>query len=145
MDTLMREIGRICGDMMLPRRKVVAIDLRNFDFGEWYEVEEVDGALRVIGVCQPELSQVEMLNPMNLEIVPNPAGDKFMVRLEGEAGSQYRLRIMDMLGRSIETTEGEFERKGMKIHFDAKRFGSGLFFVQLCSGNNCIVQPLWIW
>jgi len=145
MDTMVKEIGRICGDILLPERRVVAIDLRGFEFGENYEVNEEDGRLRVIGVCEPELSQVEIRNVLRLTIIPNPAGEKFKFRIEGERWKEYKIRINDLLGKSIEEVEGKFEGSEVEIEFEGKELGKGMFFGQLCSGGECVIQAFWIW
>jgi|GEM_PF-5131350 len=145
MDTMVKEIGRICGDILLPERRVVAIDLRGFEFGENYEVNEEDGRLMVVGVCEPELSQVEMRNVLRLTIIPNPAGEKFKFRIEGERGKEYKIRINDLLGKSIEEVEGKFEGSEVEIEFEGKELGKGMFFGQLCSGGECVIQAFWIW
>ena len=145
MDTMVKEIGRICGDILLPERRVVAIDIRGFEFGENYEVNEEDGRLRVVGVCEPELSQVEIRNALRLTIIPNPASEKFKFRIEGERGKEYKIKINDLLGKSIEEVEGKFEGSEVEIEFEGKELGKGMFFGQLCSGGECVIQAFWIW
>jgi hypothetical protein len=33
----------------------------------------------------------------------------------------------------------------VEIEFEGKELGKGMFFGQLCSGGECVIQAFWIW
>ena len=87
---------------------------------------------------QPELKTKESYNSVSLQVFPNPAGDKFIVLLNGIPGS-YRLTLYDISGRKIIQSE---VLTGIKKEICTKNYMNGIYIIEIKSENLVIRQKL---
>jgi hypothetical protein len=100
-------LGRICGKVLLPSKQIERVNIDSAYFGDFVEIEKLDGEVLVVGICEPELSRVESFQPVELELVPNPAENELEVRIKGEPDYMYILRFSTLEGREILREEGK--------------------------------------
>jgi dienelactone hydrolase len=69
----------------------------------------------------------------NLVVYPNPASDGFTVDLSSFEGAELNIELYDMTGRIIKTM---FNHKADKAYFSRAELPSGLYFINVTSGNS---------
>ncbi|QLH54496.1 MAG: hypothetical protein CH6_3529 [Candidatus Kapaibacterium sp.] len=132
-----KEIGRFCGEILLPPSE--KIPLRIVDF-QWLtnniEATPRDGSLTVKGICMPNMSQIELFQPIEISLLPNPTNDEIEITLKGNANTKYLLKITNAIGCEVEEREVTFEKGQTNIKIDLRNYSSGLYFLQI--GNKFV-------
>lgn len=130
-DTL--NLSAVCGRVLLSSVQQ-SINVEDYDFGEFIEVEKKDGLIRLIGICEPELSETESFQPVELELIPNPASNELEVRIKGQSDYGYVLRFLTLEGREILRKEGKLESGIGILKLDTEQLGSGVLVVDCIVG-----------
>jgi hypothetical protein len=71
----------------------------------------------------------------NLEIYPNPVQGELFVRCTSE--KEIRVRVMDVMGKEIQTVEGVSE-----IRIDLRVYPAGIYFLEINSGKSTITEKI---
>lgn len=125
-------IGSFCGEVLLARSERVALRIDKF---EWMtgnvEVTTRDGSLTVTGVCQPGVSQIEMYQPTEITIIPNPAEDEVEITIRGERGTEYTLEVTNILGMTMEHILVKMEESKTKLKKQLKDYPLGVYFIRV--------------
>lgn len=122
-------LDRICGKVLLPSKQIESVNIDNAYFGDFVEIEKLNGEVLVVGVCEPKLSRVELFQPVELELLPNPAENELEIRIK----DGYTLRFLTLEGREILRKEGKLVSNREILKLMTEELGSGVFIV------NCMV------
>lgn len=124
----------LCGNVMMSGQEYEPVELDSFDFGKYVEVETRDGRVHTVGVCMPELSQVERFVQLTITAKADESGDKMAIEIVGEKGREYRLRIYNIMGSVIEELHWEKLYQQETIWLDMRTIGNGLFLIEATNG-----------
>jgi hypothetical protein len=130
-----KEILKLCGDVMLSGQKYEPVELEDFNFGEYVDVEVKDGRVLIVGICVPELSQVEKFLQLSISVKEVGNGEQLGVGVYGEMGREYRLRIYNVIGRVVEEVRWEKTYEEETILLEAGKYGKGLFIIEVTNGE----------
>ncbi len=109
-------IGSFYGEVLVARSERVPLRIEKFEWKvEGLETEPRDGGLTVTGVCQPAVSQIELYQPTEITIIPNPAEDEIEITVRGEQGAIHTMEITNTLGISLEHIRIKLEGNEIKF------------------------------
>ncbi len=140
-----RTLMTLCGDVMMSGRRYEPVELESFDFGEYVEVEMRNGRIQIVGICMPELSQIESFLGLAVRVGKKDNGDEVEIEVEGESEGQHRLRIYNILGNVVGEWTWDKMSKREKILIDVRPFGRGLFFIVVTNGEQIVRKRLVIY
>lgn len=114
-------------------RKVGGIMMEDFprDFGNYHRYDFSVGF--AVG-----LNELEIEN--RLLIFPNPNDGQFMVEVEGAVGSDAKLEIMDITGRSIYTKKMESDTQFAQGKVDLSEMPAGQYFAIVRTSEHVFTQ-----
>jgi len=82
---------------------------------------------------------VESLDKLSFKLYPNPAKNMVTVTLNQNILNTTELSLVDIQGKTINIPKKEFNST---VELDVSTLNSGLYFIQLRSGNNIIIEKL---
>lgn len=125
-------LGEFCGEVLLACNRTTPLRIEKFQWSNPnIQTETKDGALTTTGVCMPELSQIELFQPTEISIVPNPAEDEIEITIIGERNSSFILEISNSLGSIIEKTTVSLEDKIKIIRKKLTNYQAGIYFLRI--------------
>lgn len=125
-------LGEFCGEVLLACNRTTPLRIEKFQWSNPnIQTETKDGALTTTGVCMPELSQIELFQPTEISIVPNPAEDEIEITIIGERNSSFILEISNSLGSIIEKTTVSLEDKIKIIKKKLTNYQAGIYFLRI--------------
>ncbi len=124
----------VCGDVMMSGRRYELVELDSFDFGEYVDVEVRNGRVQIVGVCMPELSEVERFMQLVVNAKEVVTGAEIELEVLGERGKEYRLRIYDIMGNVVEELSWEKGIETETILLDGGTYGRGIFLIEVTDG-----------
>jgi len=96
--------------------------------------------------CPGNTSVVEENLPESISLVsvyPNPFNSTTTIWFSVETQHAASLHIFDLTGRLVETlVDGKMEPGNHEIQWNASNYSSGIYFAELVSGENRLVQKL---
>lgn len=93
----------------------------------------------IAGNRQPEIME-RTLGAMSIKVMPNPSTNYFTIRLEGvESSAHTRLRVIDILGRTIEQRSNLQNNQTLQI---GDNYHRGIYFVEISNGKDKAVMKL---
>ena len=88
-----------------------------------------------------DVAAVSADNNLNVTLNPNPATDEVNIRFSSGGSENVSVRIMDISGVSVYSEQlGQLQSGNIKVPLSA--FPSGIYMVELISGNQKVVQRL---
>ncbi len=125
-------IGSFCGEVLLARLQRVPLRIDTFEWKmEGLETQKRDGSLTVTGVCLPSTSQIEMFQPTEITIIPNPVEEEIEITVRGVSGSSYLMEITNALGTTLQRVSIKIEGNETKLKMQTKDYPSGVYFVRV--------------
>lgn len=88
-----------------------------------------------------ELAVRGLTEKVELNVFPNPFVNSFVVSLAGESGD-YKLHLMDVLGRTIWIKSGSKGAGVYRVTIDGSSLGNGVYFLKVVQGKNTSVFKL---
>ncbi len=82
---------------------------------------------------------VESLDKLSFKLYPNPAKDMVTVTLSQNILNTTEVSLVDIQGKAINIPRKEFNGT---VELDVSSLNAGLYFIQLRSGNNIIIEKL---
>lgn len=82
---------------------------------------------------------VESLDKLSFKLYPNPAKDKVTVTLSQNILNTLKVSLVDIHGKTIDMPKKTFNNT---VEIDVSSLNAGLYFIQLSSGNNLIIEKL---
>ena len=82
---------------------------------------------------------VESLDKLSFKLYPNPAKDMVTVTLSQNILNTTEVSLVDIQGKTINIPRKEFNGT---VELDVSSLNAGLYFIQLRSGNNIIIEKL---
>ena len=70
---------------------------------------------------------------------PNPTTDVLNVDINSDKASNITIRVMDMSGRTVKTTEARTEQGVNNVKINLNELASGIYNVQLVENGKLIV------
>lgn len=130
-DNEYQKIGEICGDIYLGSAVSSDLTMQN---AVWNipGVETIyENNILEIESCAYGLSNVLELNPVSIQINPNPASDEASVKLSNLEPGRVHIEVIDITGTVV--LEQTFETSGREItkNLDISKLGSGFYILQL--------------
>ncbi len=124
------KIGEIRGLVLLPAQLNNLIEIIKFDCGDKYVKPQLfDGSLLIDDFCAREISQLELLEKMNIELTPNPASDNVKLNIENLPQGMMKLLIISSDGRNV-FSESQMINEETDIYeksINTEKFPSGLY------------------
>lgn len=107
---------------------------RSTDRGQTNEIYKYMGVLTSAGKS--------LTQPEKLTIIPNPASTSSLVRIPGiHAAGTLTVRVVDMCGRTV----AEYPALPAEwVKLDASSYRSGVYVLQLFSGNTLLGSEKWV-
>lgn len=133
-------LGSFCGSVFLGDSIITQLKFDKFRWiNPYIYVELVDGKLITDGICMPDLSRIQRLNPTNFILAPNPVKGIFEVEIVSEEIGIFQLSAYNINGIRVQNYDFEnIENKSIsrKIVFDMQRYANGVYFLVLRSPWN---------
>lgn len=82
---------------------------------------------------------LESLHKLSFKLYPNPAKDMVTVTLSQKILNTTEVSLVDIQGKTINIPKKEFNST---VELDVSTLNSGMYFIQLRSGNNIITEKL---
>ena len=82
---------------------------------------------------------LESLHKLSFKLYPNPAKDMVTVTLSQNILNTTDISLIDIQGKTINIPKKEFNST---VELDVSSLNSGMYFIQLRSGNNIITEKL---
>ena len=96
------KIGEIRGLVLLPSQLDNLIDITGFEWSDEYvEPQLINGSLLIDDFCAREISQLELLEKMNIVLSPNPVSDDLELKIENLPRGMMKLSIISSDGRTV--------------------------------------------
>ncbi len=89
-----------------------------------------------IGTCRPQQAK-ELLNThaLQLSAYPNPVSDKLNLAFESEAGSNYKITLTDVTGRTILDIKDKAEVEFTELTLPMPELSPGIYYLKIVSGD----------
>ncbi|MBR9919345.1 MAG: T9SS type A sorting domain-containing protein [Bacteroidetes bacterium] len=93
------------------------------------------------GIDERELSDVSL--SLHMRISPNPVSEVLYIEVEGVGDGNNRMRILDLQGKQVFQQDfSHLEVSEIILHTRDLNLPDGLFFVELSSGEQTIIQKV---
>ena len=135
-------IGWLCGDVFLGSKSQIPLKFESFQWKDSYlETETHDGSLTIVGVCEPELLQIELLNPINIIVHPNPVySNEVEIVVEGLKGMNYLLEIYNSRGMVVEREGIYMEDSVAVIRKSLTSYPNGLYLFKVGTRSVVVIK-----
>ncbi len=97
--------------------------------------EDIDGKINYSEV----IDLVWGANGSTISMYPNPTTDVLNVDINSEKASNITIRVMDMSGRTVKTTEARTEQGVNSVKINLSEVSSGIYNVQIVENGKLIV------
>jgi hypothetical protein len=126
-------IGWFCGEVLLGSERRVPLIIEKLQWKDSYlDTETRDGSLTLEGVCEHQLSQVELFQPLNLSVLPNPSSsDEVELIIEGKKGANYLIEIYNSNGMLVEQQGIHMDDAVAVITKSLSSYPSGLYLFKI--------------
>ncbi len=127
------KIYEFCGKIFLPDNSSVPLKISNFSWSKAnISNEKHDGSLKIIGICQPNISRLTLLINPSFQIMENPVIDELTIQLSQswELSESVRVDIFNVYGQDVNPSPTlPASREGVRI--DVSSLPSGMYFVRI--------------
>ncbi|MGC8749188.1 MAG: hypothetical protein ACP5RR_09990 [Candidatus Kapaibacteriota bacterium] len=128
------KIGEFCGDIYLPDKNVVPLIIKEFTTSNNYiKIEKDNGSLKIIGICVPDLSRVELFNKTELRILKEIVEETLALEILAPEGG--KAEILSIEGSIVDLIEIKSSRDVQNIVYNTSRLGNGVYFIRF--GSTC--------
>ncbi len=79
---------------------------------------------------------------MQFSLFPNPAFDQVILSWENEQASEYRLQVIDLMGRTLQQWTGEQGAGTVQIEVGLQQLPKGTYFVRLDLPQGYLLKPV---
>jgi hypothetical protein len=110
--------------------KINKFEILNSDIN----IKTEDGSLEIYGVCQPELSQITLFEPLDLIILPNPAEESVKFRFKTITASDILISISNYMGNIVKEYKAKLSNE-REIELDVSDLASGIYFATVKAGG----------
>jgi hypothetical protein len=126
-------IGWFCGEVLLGSERRVPLIIEKLQWKDSYlDTETRDGSLTLEGVCEHQLSQVELFQPLNISVLPNPSSsDEVELIIEGKKGANYLIEIYNSNGMLVEQQGIHMDDAVAVITKSLSSYPSGLYLFKI--------------
>ncbi len=104
-----------------------------------------DDSVQVTEDCKSliSLNQFELIDGNSIELYPNPASQKLTIKIFGNVGESYTVKIQDLMGKTIRVIKQDvFSSKFEELVCDVSNIGNGEYFVVLKTGAKSLAKKL---
>ncbi|MGA2298548.1 MAG: T9SS type A sorting domain-containing protein, partial [FCB group bacterium] len=104
-----------------------------------------NGSITIVGVCQPDLRKVALMNPTTLTLTPNPANDNLEIQIETGIDGMSDLEFYNVQGMLVQSIKLDLKANKKNIGMmNLSDFSSGIYEVILKTDWITIVQKLYV-
>ncbi|MFH1051349.1 MAG: T9SS type A sorting domain-containing protein [bacterium] len=146
-ETLETIVAEISGLVLLGKDTKTPLKINKFEIlNSDINIETQDGSLEIYGVCQPELSQIELLEPLRVDLTPNPAEDLVKLSFHTIIENDVRISFSNYMGNTVKEFNLNVDvlQKTNEAELDVLDLPSGLYFATIRAGGQIQTEKILI-
>jgi hypothetical protein len=75
-----------------------------------------------------------------VSVFPNPVTDVLNIKLQGNIGQRYSVKLVNVAGQQVFSTEQFIPQNGSLIYHRDKRINTGIYFLQIADSNSVVIK-----
>jgi len=131
-------IAEIPGLVLLGKSKKTPLKINKFEIlNSDINIETQDGSLEIYGVCQPEISQIKLIEPFKVDLMPNPAEDYVKLSFHAIIYNDVNISISNFMGNTVKNIilNADELQKTNEAELDVSDLASGIYFATVRAGG----------
>ncbi|MFC2130274.1 T9SS type A sorting domain-containing protein [Bacteroidota bacterium] len=131
-ETVIAEIPGLVllGDSMKTPLEINKFEILNSDIN----IETQDGSLEIYGICQPEISRIKLIQPLQVNLSPNPADMELTLNIKSRETGEHNIFVYNARGIELAHISWQGGSASKDINIDVSGYPSGLYFVKIQTG-----------
>ncbi|MFC2130180.1 T9SS type A sorting domain-containing protein [Bacteroidota bacterium] len=139
-ETVVAEIPGLVllGDSMKTPLEINKFEILNTDIN----IETQDGSLEIYGICQPEISRIKLIEPLQVNLSPNPADMELTLNIKSREKGEHNIFVYNARGIELNNISWQGGSVSKDINIDVSGYPSGLYFVKVQTGMFAEVKKI---
>ena len=130
-----KQIAEICGLVLLAENRINNITIKSFiPENINYEIEIKDAKLLING-CAIDISRINILDPITVVMMPNPASEEINLQIKSPEASNCKIIIYNSQGMEMLSREQNINAGINEMKIGISDFSSGIYWVRLIFPN----------
>lgn len=143
LDSFPKIIGRFCGSIFLGDNTKEYLKFGNFELQDSsFSLEFKDGSILLLGICQPSLSQVELLPEIKIHNISSGQNNSIEMLIISNYEGDAQITVFDLLGRKIASLFSSL-KKGKNIVYLKETITKGPYLVYIKT-QNFLYPPIYL-
>jgi hypothetical protein len=135
-----KQIAEICGLVLLSDNRINNITIKSFiPENINYEIEIKDAILSING-CAIDISRINILDPITVVMMPNPASEEITMQIKSPLAGTCRIRFFNSLGMEVKNININLISGMNELNFDVSDLVGGIYFVRVSEVVKIIIK-----
>jgi len=107
------------------------VNIVDFTVNPDFTIVKEDGSIKIIGLCNPNLRNIEFFTPSSLIIKPNPAKNEVEIEFTSETNGETILKLYNSAGAEVLIETKIKQSKNLSFKFAKLELSQGIYLLQI--------------
>jgi hypothetical protein len=128
-------IGEICGGVMLANQRTTDLIIKEFTtINPYLDIETQNGSLTIDG-CIIDLSRINIFDPLNIMMMPNPASEEITLQIKSPDASLCKIVFYNYVGMEMLSKEQSLNNGMNEMKIGTQELTNGLYAIRIILPN----------